>query len=174
MFYRIVNNLPDSIHVLGQRWGLVGTVGRWLALATYYWPNIGPTYLHQQLLWCCRPNVGTTQLDQQLFWRCRPSIGLTATQPTVILTLLVQCWPNTIHANLCQQIFFNFKYYLTCAYAIIRSILTTKKFLTVYMVWLTLDGHTYLINERKKLILYKIYLLWINFDHIARGYVINR
>ena len=40
---------PDSIHVLGQRWGLVGTVGRWLALATYYWPNIGPTYLHQRL-----------------------------------------------------------------------------------------------------------------------------
>ena len=65
--------------------------------------------------------------------------------------------------------FFNFKYYLTCAYAIIRSILTKKKFLTVHMVWLILDGHTYLINERKKLVLYKIYLLWINSDKIGRG-----
>ena len=40
------------------------------------------------------------------------------------------------------------------------------------MVWLILDGHTYLFNERKKLILYKIYLLWINFDNIGRGYML--
>ena len=93
---------PDSIHVLGQRWGLVGTIGRWLALATYYWPNIGPPYLHQQLLWYSRPNVGTTQLDQQLLWCCRPSIGLTQLNQLLSWT----CWSNTIHANLCQQIFF--------------------------------------------------------------------
>jgi hypothetical protein len=140
--------------VLGQRWGLVGTVGRWLALATYYWPNVSsPTVIMmlsaQRWHNATRPTVILTLSAQ--YW---PN----ATQPTVILTLLVQCWPNTIHANLCQQMFFflNFKYYLTCAYAIIRSILTKKKFLTVYMVWLILDGHTYLINEKKNLILYYI------------------
>ena len=138
-------------------------------LLAQHWPNVS------------LPTVTMMMSAQRWHNATRPTVILTlsaqywpnATQPTVILTLLVQCWPNTIHANLWQQFFFfNFKYYLTCAYAIIRSILTTKKFLTVYMVWLTLDGHTYLINERKKLILYKIYLLWINFDNIGRGYML--
>ena len=46
-----------------------------------------------------------------------------------------------------QNLFFNFKYYLTCVYVIIRSILTKK---VSNCVWLIIDGHTYLINERKK------------------------
>ena len=88
---------------------------------------IGPTYLHQQSLWCCRPNVGTTQLDEHLFWRCQPSIGLT--QLNQLLSW--HCWSNvgpTLYMpTYVSNLFFNFKYYLTCAYAIIRSILTTKK-----------------------------------------------
>ena len=96
-------------------------------LLAQHWPNVSS------------PPVIMMLSAQRWHKATRPTVILTlsaqywpnATQPTVILTLLVQCWPNTIHANLCQQFFFNFffnfKYYLTCAYAIIRSILTKQK-----------------------------------------------
>ena len=110
-----------------------------------HWPNVSsPTVIMmlsaQRWHNATRPTVILTLSAQ--YW---PN----ATQPTVIVTLLVQCWPNTIHANVmsAKKMFFNFKYYLTCAYAIIRSILTKK---VSNCVWLILDGHTYLINEKKK------------------------
>jgi hypothetical protein len=41
------SNIPDSNHALGQRWQMVGLVGRWLALAFQHWANVGPATVHQ-------------------------------------------------------------------------------------------------------------------------------